>query len=127
MTKWMMRSWPAPSSIRIFSNLTLSCFTGGMLFLRALPHPTAPEKSTFETWFYATGSEDFFTRMLTCARGVSEAERKPVEREWEGNLGSRWTAMRSLWSHRRHALAGMAHNRQVRRSGSRIIMSASTS
>ena len=75
----------------IFPNLTLTCFSDGMLFLRAWPHPTDPEKCTFDTWFYATGSEDFFTKMLTSAGGVADTARAPVEREWrnfgEGSLG----------------------------------------
>ena len=72
-----------------------------MLFLLALPHSTDPEKCTFGTWFCATGSEDFVTKMQTSVRGVSEAEYKPVEREGrnfgEGSLGVRRTAMRGSW------------------------------
>ena len=75
----------------LFPNMTLTCFADGMLFLRALPHPSDPEKCTFDSWFYATGSEDFFTRMLTAEGGVAERVRAPAEREWrnfgEGSLG----------------------------------------
>jgi phenylpropionate dioxygenase-like ring-hydroxylating dioxygenase large terminal subunit len=75
----------------IFPNTTLTCFADGMLFLRALPHPTDPEKCLFDSWFYATGTEDFFTRMLTAQGGVAGATREPAQREWrnfgEGSLG----------------------------------------
>lgn len=75
----------------VFPNTTLTCFADGMLFLRALPHPTDPEKCTFDSWFYATGSEDFFTKMLTEAGKVTGKTREPAEREWrnfgEGSLG----------------------------------------
>ena len=75
----------------IFPNMTLTCFADGILFLRALPHASDPEKCTFDTWFYATGSEDFFTKMLTAAGGVSAGVREPAPREWrnfgEGSLG----------------------------------------
>lgn len=75
----------------LFPNMTLTCFADGMLFLRALPHPSDPEQCTFDSWFYATGSEDFFTKMLTAAGGVADRVREPAEREWrnfgEGSLG----------------------------------------
>jgi phenylpropionate dioxygenase-like ring-hydroxylating dioxygenase large terminal subunit len=75
----------------VFPNTTLTCFHDSMLFLRALPHPTDPEKCTFDTWFYAFGSEDYNTRMLTASGTVKGVEADLVEREWrnfgEGSLG----------------------------------------
>jgi phenylpropionate dioxygenase-like ring-hydroxylating dioxygenase large terminal subunit len=75
----------------IFPNVTLTCFADGMLFLRALPHATDPEQCTFDTWFYATGTEDFFTKMLTSTGDVSVTPQAAAEREWrnfgEGSLG----------------------------------------
>jgi phenylpropionate dioxygenase-like ring-hydroxylating dioxygenase large terminal subunit len=75
----------------VFPNTTLVCFADSMLFLRALPHASDPEKCTFDSWFYAMGSEDYNTRMLTAAGGVAAAAGAPAEREWrnfgEGSLG----------------------------------------
>jgi phenylpropionate dioxygenase-like ring-hydroxylating dioxygenase large terminal subunit len=75
----------------VFPNVSLTCFSDGILFLRALPHATDPEQCTFDSWFYATGSEDFFTKMLTARGGVAESAREPAAREWrnfgEGSLG----------------------------------------
>ena len=75
----------------LFPNTTLTCFADGMLFLRALPHASDPEQCTFDCWFYATGTEDIFTRLNTSNGSVSDQLHKRAEREWrnfgEGSLG----------------------------------------
>ena len=75
----------------VFPNTTFTCFADGMLFLRARPHATDPEKAEFDCFFFGSGAEDFFTKQLTAAGGVAGQTRGDVERKFvnfgEGSVG----------------------------------------
>ena len=63
----------------VFPNFATSLNPDGMLFLRALPHPTDPERCFFDCWYYTFGAVNSFGTLLT----LEGAEGKPqAEREW---------------------------------------------
>jgi phenylpropionate dioxygenase-like ring-hydroxylating dioxygenase large terminal subunit len=65
----------------VFPNFATSLNPDGMLFLRALPHATDPEKCVFDCWSYTFGAVNSFGSLLTLGgvEGVQHAEREWIE------------------------------------------------
>ena len=65
----------------VFPNFAASINPDGLLFLRALPHPTDPERCSFDCWYYTFGVANSFGSLLTLdgAEGKSHAEREWVD------------------------------------------------
>jgi phenylpropionate dioxygenase-like ring-hydroxylating dioxygenase large terminal subunit len=75
----------------VFPNFATSLNSDGMLYLRALPHPSDPELCVFDCWFYAVGTENAYARLMTEKGGGADKHAGPAPREWrnygEGTLG----------------------------------------
>jgi len=63
----------------VFPNFATSLNADGMLFLRALPHPTDPEKCIFDSWYYNFGDMSSHKALVTLD---GEAASDTVEREF---------------------------------------------
>jgi phenylpropionate dioxygenase-like ring-hydroxylating dioxygenase large terminal subunit len=62
-----------PHHFTVFPNLAVTFNPDGMLFLRALPHPTDPQKCLLDTWFYTVDTNSFWAKMLTSGSACSAA------------------------------------------------------
>lgn len=65
----------------VFPNFATSINADGMLFLRALPHPTDPERCIFDSWYYLFGAVTSHINLVT-AEGegaLKHAEREVIE------------------------------------------------
>lgn len=63
----------------VFPNFATSLNADGMLFLRALPHPTDPERCLFDSWYYSFGDMSSHKALVTLD---GEAASGHVEREY---------------------------------------------
>ncbi|MDB5702325.1 MAG: putative iron-sulfur protein [Sphingomonadales bacterium] len=62
----------------VFPNFAASINADGLLFLRAMPHPTDPQQCIFDTWYYTFGAPSSHASLVTLD-GNQEVRR--VERE----------------------------------------------
>ena len=62
----------------VFPNFATSLNADGMLFLRAMPHPTDPQKCIFDSWYYNFGGKSSHIELVT-REGDETLDR--VERE----------------------------------------------
>lgn len=62
----------------LFPNFATSINADGMLFLRAMPHATDPERCMFDSWYYNFGDMSSHKALVTLD---GEEAQKPVERE----------------------------------------------
>lgn len=63
----------------VFPNFATSLNPDGMLFLRALPHESDPEKCYFDCWYYTFGAQTSFAELLTAS---GENRKGHADREW---------------------------------------------
>lgn len=69
----------------IFPNLSLSMKPDGCIFLRGVPHPTDPEKCSFDCWYFTLfpeGSDEYFAQSM-----ASTTRRDQVVEHQRGKLG----------------------------------------
>lgn len=64
----------------LFPNFAASINADGMLFLRATPHPTDPQKCVFDSWYYTFGAPSSHTSLVTLDgnQEVIRAERELI-------------------------------------------------
>lgn len=63
----------------VFPNFATSINADGMLFLRATPHATDPERCLFDSWYYSFGGMSAHIELVTLA---GESDRPPAAREF---------------------------------------------
>lgn len=63
----------------VFPNFATSINADGMLFLRAMPHPTDPERCVFDSWYYSFGAMSSHIELVTLE---GEPDRAGVPREF---------------------------------------------
>jgi phenylpropionate dioxygenase-like ring-hydroxylating dioxygenase large terminal subunit len=62
----------------VFPNVATSLNADGMLFLRATPHPTDPERCTFDSWYYSFGGMSSHIELVTLS-ATDDQPRAPRE------------------------------------------------
>lgn len=65
----------------VFPNFATSINADGMLFLRALPHPTDPQQCLFDSWYYTFGAPSSHASLVTLDgnQPIQKAEREMVD------------------------------------------------
>ena len=63
----------------VFPNFATSLNSDGMLFLRAIPDRTDPEKCLFDCWYYSFGGFNSTAKLVTAGEAAGAVEREIVE------------------------------------------------